>query len=175
MDPSVRQSVYEALLDSIDRLYALAYRLTNRSDLAEDAVQETARKALQSIPHLRDRRKIRTWLFKILVNCVRDYFRRTREWDELVPENERAEVHSDVSLISRATAHDVRCALARLAPARRAVVLLVDIEDFTIAEAAAMLEIPPGTVASRLARAREDLRRLLRAYRPQFSEGGGTS
>lgn len=63
-----------------------------------------------------------------------------------------------------ATAEDVRRALSSLAPETRAIAILVDIEEFTIAEEAAILQIPPGTVASRLARARRQLRELLQAY-----------
>ena len=67
----------------------------------------------------------------------------------------------------------MREALRELEASRRAVVVLIDIEDFTIAEAADMLSIPMGTAASRLARARQELRSRLRAYQPQISEGGG--
>ena len=172
MDLALREQVYEVLLDAADSLYSTAYRFTGRADVAEDAVQETVRKAIQNIAHLRDKRKIRAWLFKILVNCVRDHFRRLQEWEQFAREAEVCEP-CDLSLISRSTAYDVERALGRLSPARRAVVLLVDIEDFTLAEAADMLGIPPGTAASRLARARDELRYVLRAYETRISEGGG--
>src|SRR5260370_42361856 len=60
--------VYRVLLENLDALYSTAKRLTGRADLAEDLVQETARKALQAIPALTDERDTTAWLFRILMN-----------------------------------------------------------------------------------------------------------
>src|SRR5260370_18338093 len=75
--------------------------------------------------------------------------------------------------VSRAAAHDVRAAVDGLSPCARAVIILIEVQGFTISEAASMLQIPPGTVASRLARARTELRDRLAVYdcRPRQSEG----
>jgi RNA polymerase sigma-70 factor (ECF subfamily) len=157
--------VRTALLECVDSLYSTASRLVG-ADLAEDLVQETARRALAKAPDLRDAGKARAWLFKILINCARDELRRQQRWsdyDEAFP----AELWLDVQALQRATARDVRRALAAVDPARRAVILLIDLEGFKIAEAADILGVPPGTVASRLARARADLRRLLESYQPR--------
>jgi len=168
-----RQFLYQALSDSLDSLFSTALRLVGKREIAEDLVQETVRKALEGVPHLRDQRKARAWLFKILVNCVRDHLRRRRDWEEFDSDGDPGDPGCDVQAIARATAHDVRKALGELEAPRRAVVVLIDIEDFTIAETADMLGIPMGTAASRLARARRELRTRLRAYQPQISEGGG--
>jgi len=163
------------LLENLDHLHSTAHRLTGRADVAEDLVQETARKALRAAAALNDLRNIRAWLFTILVNAARDYLRRDQRWKEGPYDAAKETVLPNIDLESVAlvTAEDVRRALAQLAPAQRAVVLLVDLEEFTIAEAAQMLKLPPGTVASRLARAHEALRELLRAYAARSSQRGG--
>lgn len=165
--------VRTVLIESADSLYSTAWRLAGRADLAEDLVQETARKALASVPDLRDETKARSWVFKILVNCARDHFRRTREWTERDAETEPLDGRVDSQALSRATSHDVRRALGAIDTVRRAVIVLVDIEGFTIAETADILGVPPGTVASRLARARAQLRERLEVYQPRVVESGG--
>jgi RNA polymerase sigma-70 factor (ECF subfamily) len=171
--------MYRVLLQSLDALYSTAKRLTGRAEVAEDLVQETARKALESMPGLKDDRNIRAWLFRILINGIRDYGRRKKLWAEVEPSrrNQLEEEPLDFNTLSEevvlSTAEDIRRALAGLPPDARAVVILVDIEQFTIAEAAAVLQIPPGTVASRLSRTRRDLRQALRSYASKSSRGGG--
>jgi RNA polymerase sigma-70 factor (ECF subfamily) len=157
------------LLESLDALYSTAHRLTGKADLAEDLVQETARKALEASSGLRDKRNLRGWLFKILINTLQDRLRRSQLWDELEPETEQPEADSGLDSLSQAAGQDVRNALSRLTPARRALVILVDLEEFTMVEAANMLKIPPGTAASRLVRAHKELRDLLDAYRSRSS------
>jgi len=163
------QALCAVLLDSLDALYSTAHRLTGRADLAEDLVQETARKALEGSSALRDKRNLRGWLFKILINTLQDRLRRNRLWEELDTESEEPEADADLDSLSQATVQDVRNALSRLTAARRALVILVDLEGFTMIEAADMLKIRPGTVASRLARAHQELRDLLDAYRTKSS------
>ena len=170
---SEREFFYQALSDSLGSLFSTALRLVGKPEIAEDLVQEAVRKALEGVPRLRDQRKARAWLFKILVNCVRDHLRRRRDWEEFDGEAEPGGGRPDAQAIAQARAHDVREALGELATSRRAIVVLIDIEGFTIAEAADMLGIPMGTAASRLARARQDLQARLRAYQPRIAEGGG--
>lgn len=168
-----REIVCQVLQSNLDSLYSTAYRLIGRADIAEDLVQETARKALQGLPTLRDERNVRAWLFRILINSLRDHLRRQWSWEELDAGNETLETMLDPEDLSMAAAFDVRQALSRLSPTRRALVILIDIEEFTIVEAAAMLHIPVGTVASRLARAHGELREFLRVYRSQSSQDRG--
>lgn len=146
--------VQHVLLAALDGLYSTAYRLTGRTDIAEDLVQETARKAVQAATSLRDHRNVRAWIFKILMNGIRDQLRRKRLWQEVDLEA----VDADFVATARSTAmDDVPGAVAELAPPLRALVLLIDIEEFTIGEAAVILGIPPGTAASRLARDRKSV------------------
>ncbi len=165
--------VYRVLLASLDALYATAYRLTAAADLAEDLVQETAKKALKATPLLRDERGARAWLFRILINAVRDHFRRRRHWEDLESAAEELDTPVDVEGVTRATAQDVRAALSQLKPASRVIVMLVDIEEFTLAEAAEMLKMPIGTAASRLSRARAELRKFLSAYESKSTQRRG--
>ncbi len=165
--------VRRTLLENLDSLYATGYRLTQRPDVAEDLVQETARRALKASTTLKSTRNIRGWLFSILVNAARDHMRRGETWQEVDAEDCEPEPQAELESISLAAVQDVRRALVELGPAQRAVVVLVDIEEFTISETAQMLELPPGTVASRLSRARQELRARLQAYRSEASQGGG--
>ena len=167
--------VRRILIENLDRLYSTAYRIIGRADMAEDLVQETARKALRASPALETERNVRGWIFTILVNTARDHIRRGGRESDAGGHGGQTELAGrlDVESITLAAAHDVRRAVADLPPAQRAVVVLVDIEEFTIGEAARMLELPQGTVASRLARAHQELRRFLEAYRSEASEGGG--
>lgn len=166
-------AVGRILLENLDRLYSTAHRLAGRADLAEDLVQETARKALQAAPALTDQRNLRAWVFTILVNASRDVLRRDPRWQTDPDDPAATAPNVDAESIARMAAEDVRRGLVQLAPAQRAVVTLVDLEEFTIAEAAHMLKLPPGTVASRLARAHQALRELLRAYAARSSQHGG--
>ena len=169
--PNQEHVVYCALLSNLDALYSAACRITGRAEVAEDLVQETARKALEASPELRDERKVRGWLMKILVNLTRDYFREHQKWEGLdVTEEEPVEFGVEPGNLLLAAVHDVRTAIERLSPERRALVILVDLEDFTILEAADALKIPPGTAASRLARAHAQLREALADYRRRSFE-----
>lgn len=137
--------------------------------LADDLVQETLTKALQNAGQLRNPQVMHSWLFAIMANCWRDHFRRNREMgdvdeledyccvDERTPEQE----HAQSQLVSR-----VRNAVARLPLKQRQVLTLVDLEEFSYTEVAGILDIPAGTVMSRLCRAREALRMQLQEFSP---------
>ena len=172
-DQHQNEVVYRVLLQNLDALYSTAKRLTGRADLAEDLVQETARKALEAIPALKDERNTRAWLFRILLNGFRDYARRKKLWAEVESDEQAYDLDMVAESLAIATAEDVRRALSSLTPETRALAILVDIEEFTIAEAAAILQIPPGTAASRLSRARRELRELLQSYQSRSSRRGG--
>ncbi len=171
--PSREELVSRTLLANLDSLYSTARRLSGKPDLAEDFVQETARKALQAIPALRDERNIRAWLFKILINILRDHLRRSWSWEGFDAEEEELVTTPNLEDLSQAAAQDVRRAVSRLTPALQSLVILVDLEEFTIAEAAGILKIPFGTAASRLARAHRELRDLLKAYHSKSRQSGG--
>ena len=171
-EQSGREAVSRALLQYLDALYRTAKRLTGLADWAEDLVQETARKALESVPNIKDDRSTRAWLFRILLNGLRDHLRKKKLWVEVAADDPQSRFELS-ELPELGTPSDVRQALDDLPPPLRAIEILVDIEEFTIAEAASILQIPPGTVASRLARARREMRERLRPYAPRSTGKGG--
>lgn len=140
------------------RLYRMAYAWTHNAALADDLVQDTMSKALQKSEQLRDPKAANAWLFSILSNCYRDYFRRLRETVDientvLIAESTPESEHSQYEVV-----HKVRKAISRLPEGQRMVVTLVDLEGFSYVEVANILNIPIGTVMSRLCRARGKLR-----------------
>ncbi len=159
--------VSRLLLENLSSLYSLAYRLCGERSLAEDFVQEAARKALEGASSLRHRQHLRAWLFKILSHVVYDHLRRRRSWEASDLVEEDLASTPAASVLSDATTHDVRKALGQLTAIHRAIILLVDVEDFTLTEAAEMLQIPLGTAASRLARSRKELQQRLAGYGSQ--------
>lgn len=145
-------------------LYRMAYAWCRDAALADDLAHEAAEKALRQAGQLRDVERLRAWLLRILANCARDHARLRREQVELAaieetlaaagPTPEEAQASSQLAL-------RVRRAVAALPLGQRQVVTLVDLEGCTYAEVGEILEIPIGTVMSRLCRAREVLRERL--------------
>ncbi len=149
------------LTNSRDRLYRMAYSWTHDPALADDLVQQTCYQALRKQKHLRDIEAADSWLFRILANCLADHHRARREVlgadDMVIVERwtpERA-THEDQ------VAQRVREAVGTLPLAQRQVVTLVDLESFSYASVAQILDIPVGTVMSRLSRGRRALRERL--------------
>jgi len=149
------------LANSRERLYRMAFSWTHDPALADDLVQQTCYQALRKQRHLREIEAADAWLFRILANCLADHHRARREvltGDELLiiekwtPEHA---THEDQ------IAQRVRKAVAALPLAHRQVVTLVDLEGFSYAAVAQILDIPVGTVMSRLSRGRRALRQHL--------------
>jgi RNA polymerase sigma-70 factor (ECF subfamily) len=140
------------------RLHRVAYTWCQDRSLADDLVQETLVKALKSLDSLRELNALDGWLFQILANCWRDHIRRRRGNEDI--EN----LADDIALATDGDYHrseivaKVRRAVAHLPVGQREVLALVDLEGFSYAEVANMLDIPQGTVTSRISRAREALR-----------------
>src|SRR5260370_27612057 len=123
----------------------MAKHLTGHADLAEDLVQETARKALEAISGLKDERNTRAWLFRILLNGIRDQARRKKLWAEVEADEETTDLNVNSDSVEGATREDVGRALSSLTLETRSVTILINIEEFTIPEAAPMPHIPPLT------------------------------
>lgn len=142
------------------KLYLVAYTWSKDRMLADDLAQETLTKAIRNLATLRDASAMDAWLFRILANCWRDYLRRRRSMEDIdtLGDDEPA---WDGNLNERQLVSRVRAAIARLPSGQREVLALVELMGFSYAEVAAMLEIPIGTVTSRICRAREALRLLL--------------
>ena len=143
------------------RLYRIAWSWCHDKARAEDLVQETLTRALEKMDALREDSRLDVWITTILANLFRDQCRRvtpdTGFEDELQSEADTPEQALDRLQLGART----RAAIETLGPEQRQVITLVDLGDFSYAETASILDVPVGTVMSRLARARRRLRGLL--------------
>ena len=152
------------LADYRENLYRIAYSWCHNPALADDLAQEALAKALKNSSQLRDHKTLKAWLYRILSNCWRDHFRRSRDTvdvdDVVLVEKDTPDVcHDRQQVIGR-----VRKAIALLPMGQRQVITLVDLEGCSYIEVAQILDVPIGTVMSRLSRARKALKeRLLEA------------
>jgi len=155
----------DEVLRHLEPLYATALRLTrNRAD-AEDLVQDTVVKALRFEDRFERGTNLRAWLYTILHNTwrnrVRDTARATVDVDSTRIDELSAEVGGPAELetperllLRDALGQEVHAALDALPAAFRQAVWLRDVEDFSYAEIAKMLDVPMGTVMSRISRGR---------------------
>ena len=148
-------------------LYKIAYSWCHNPALADDLVQETMLKALKKARQLKNTEAVNGWLTKILANCWYDYLRRTRETvdlDSLPYEDETTDgdIHEKQDIVAR-----VRAMIAELPLGQRQVITLVDLAGFSYIEIADILDIPVGTVMSRISRGRNTLRTKLADYDPR--------
>lgn len=158
------------------RMFRLALRLCGRREEAEDLVQETLVRALPVLKRFEGRAQLSTYLLRALSNQWKnrlrsrkrsrlvDWFRAARGRDRetfVEPDPVDARPSPLERLEQAERARRVRDEVARLAPDRRLVLLLREVEELSYEEIASMVGVPIGTVRSRLARAREDLRRAL--------------
>lgn len=152
-----------------DSLYRVAFRLTGNQTLANELVQETYLNAWKSLDSLSDPKKMRSWMFSILRNqytkLIRKESRQASTSDQAYEAAARDEPDPSVS-------ETIQSAISKLDPKHRMPVLLVSMEGMSVDEAAGILEIPRGTVLSRLHRGRQKLKELLMHsdLRPGVSE-----
>jgi RNA polymerase sigma-70 factor (ECF subfamily) len=162
-DPFVQEA-----LSYVDSLYGTALRLTRRPADAEDLVQDTYLKAFRASAQFERGTNLKAWLFTILHNT----FRNIRRHDGRNPINVDSEVveqaeavepggvqqYNPEQLLTRATLDaDLQAALDDLPDAFRQAVWLRDVEEFSYAEIARMIDVPIGTVMSRISRGRKML------------------
>lgn len=146
-----------------ERLHRLALRLSRDADSARDLVQETflrAARSIGSVPEGRSREE--AWLVRVLVNLSRDQRRRQRARGphETIADDHPGDARVEEAAVARAT---VRRALAMLPPRRRAVVVLHELEELSVADIAKLLGVARVTVRWHLAAGRRSLARILRA------------
>ncbi|MCV7415785.1 sigma-70 family RNA polymerase sigma factor [Mycolicibacterium litorale] len=176
------------VLPLVDTLYRAASRYTTTAADAEDLVQETLTKAYAGFHSYTDGTNLRAWLLRIMTNVwISSYRAAQRRPDEVGAEVTDAQLaavaaHTSTGLLSAELAaleamgdDEVRAALADLHVGQRLVVYYADVQGLRYREIAAVLDIPLGTVMSRLHRGRSQLRRLLtdvaiaRGYLPAIS------
>ena len=159
--------------DALDRLYALARLILRDTDLAEDAVQESLIHCWRELPRLRDPARFDAWLNRLLVNAATDQHRRRRRFQALVSVIPDSSVQRDFS-IEFAVADELRMAFERLRIEHRAVLVLHHYIGLSAAEIADVLEVPTGTIKSRLHYAAEAMRAAVDAgARPTAADQDG--
>src|SRR5690242_11474704 len=181
-EPDARQIATEArdrvrfeeeALALSDQVYRVARHLVGSRDEAEDLMQETYARAFRSWRSFQPGTNLRAWLLRILTNLNIDRGRRRQRTPDLQPLEEgdyflynRLEAAADGDsdeerVVERLSQNDVVAALSEVPHDFRDVVVLVDIGDFTYADAAQILDIPIGTVMSRLHRGRRILKKAM--------------
>jgi len=155
-------------LTHLDALYGFALSLTRRAPDAEDLVQETYLRAFRFAHRFQPGTHLRAWLFQILRNTFLTFYRRdARELavlDKDAADGPEEAWEAEGAVPSTATAVDLERALAELPEEFRSVLLLADLEGFTLGNIAEIMDTPVGTVKSRLFRARRLVRRRLSDY-----------
>ena len=147
------------IVELIPRLRRYARALVSDRARADDLVQDTLERARNKFHLWRPGSDLRAWLFTVMHNVHVNQVRASR--DHAVLDDEGPEMAVAAVQGASLEIRDLERALAVLSPEQREVLLLIALEDMSYAEVAAMLDIPIGTVMSRLSRAREKLRALM--------------
>lgn len=173
----VRMEIFDTeFLPNIDAMYNFAYRLTFDEDDAKDLVQDTYMKAYRFINSFQRGTNAKAWLYRILKNSFINDFRKKSKQPSKVDYQEVENFYNSDDVDSNKTVDlridtlkdmmgdEVSNALNSLAVDFRTVIILCDLEGFTYEEMAKILDIPIGTVRSRLHRARNLLKEKLNTY-----------
>jgi RNA polymerase sigma-70 factor (ECF subfamily) len=177
-----------AAVPFVDALYNTALRMTRNPQDAEDLVQETYLKAYKYYDKFEEGTNLKAWLFKILKNTFINSYRKKQQappkadfadieesFETIVRDDGQQARTPEEELLEKVLDEDVQQAIEELPHDYRMVVLLADLEGFAYKEIADILEIPVGTVMSRLYRGRRLLEEALLKYAREHGyirEGG---
>jgi RNA polymerase sigma-70 factor (ECF subfamily) len=152
-----------AILAEIPRLRRYARALLRDTDAADDLVQDSLERALTRLDNWRTGENPRRWLFTIMHHLFVDQMRKLnrRGNGSTLPPEAAEGIATPAPQHDGFAVRDILDALDAISPERRAAILMVALEGFSYAEAATILGIPAGTLMSRIARGREELRGLL--------------
>lgn len=166
-----RANEFERLaLPHLRSLMGMARRLTDSSADAEDLVQDTYLRAWRSFHRFRSGSNCKAWLFRILLNTSHRRHRRIADRQRTVSLDEAEAPASGMEEpLQACSAREILAAIEKMPAEHRIVLVLAVVEGFTCQEIAAIQNWPPGTVMSRLHRARLNLRRRL--MQPSHSPG----
>ena len=171
-----RDSFATEVMTYLDHLYRVAFHLARNADEAKDCVQETCTRALSSQGQFLPGSNMKAWLTRILYNFFYDSYarnKRTIAAEDLLDGTDAAdfwEAHAgdgpspESQVLDRELGAKIGAALKQIPEEFRAPILLVDLGEFTYAEAADVLSCPIGTVRSRLSRGRRLLQKQLGGY-----------
>ncbi|MCI0596535.1 MAG: sigma-70 family RNA polymerase sigma factor [candidate division Zixibacteria bacterium] len=150
------------------RIFYLAYRMTKDKDAADDLAQETFIRTYQALPRFKENYPFYTYIYRICMNLSINYHRRqkltvyesrTENWEQIL--EQQGIFPESISTAEEKTLSRLEAEIDRLSPEYKAVVVLKFYENQSCEEIAKTLEIPLGTVLSRLARARQKLAQAL--------------
>lgn len=176
--PEEKERIFdEEFLPHIHSIYNFAYRITFNEDDAKDLVQETYLKSFRFMESFQQGTNAKAWLFRILKNSfINEFRKKSKEPPKVDYEEVESYFNSDdlqspagtfelrVEAVKEMMGDEVSKALNSLDIDFRTVIILCDLESFTYEEMAKILDIPIGTVRSRLHRARNQLKTKLKMY-----------
>ncbi len=162
-DERAFESLFRAYQDSV---YSLAMHFARDPELAADITQDAFVRAWEELPNLREPAAFEGWLKTMARNLVRDHFRARREEDPLDEDDpvRGGDPGPEQVVAQRDRDESVREAILGLPEHQRSVVAMHYLESRSVMEIAEALDLPKGTVVSRLSRGRENLRRRLAPY-----------
>ena len=171
------KSAFEKLvLKYRDRIYNLCRHMLNNAHDAEDAAQDTFIKAFQNLKRFKPESSLYTWMYRIAVNTCLDYkkkpffeslFKSSNDGEEFVVEQSSDNPSPERRYESKQIGYAIQKSLKRLSQKLRTVIILKEIEGLSYKEIAEILDISIGTVKSRISRAREELRELMKEFTEQ--------
>ena len=162
-DSSATERFELEAMPHLSDIFRTAARILGDRARAEDVAQEVYLQAWKSFHRFESGTNCRAWLFKILFHCVNHHRRKWFRFPQLKETEEFLEVNltAPEPIPDQLTDEDILSALDRIPADFRAVILMVDVEEFAYKDAAEILSIPIGTIMSRLSRGRKLLREQL--------------
>jgi RNA polymerase sigma-70 factor (ECF subfamily) len=150
------------------KVFSLAYGFTRDRTIADDLAQEVLIKAYFSLPKFKAKSEFGTWLYRVAANHIKDYLRKNKQRLKEIPLQEAgdrvlasADLGPEEERLREGQRKVVQAALARLPEKYRVILTLRDIDGLSYEDISGILKLSPGTVDSRLHRARRKLREKL--------------
>lgn len=158
-----------------DRVFAICLRMLKNREAALDATQETFLTVFRKADRYRAQAAFSTWLYRVAVNTCYDHLRREKrkQADPLPESHDPPDLGADDVFDAIDVRPDIEEALTELSPEFRAAVVLVDLQGMSLDQAADTLDVPTGTIKSRLFRARRQLAESLGNLRPPTDHQNG--
>ncbi len=154
--------IEEEMIALLPRLRRFAFALTGAWSDADDLVQATCMRAIERLDQWENGTRLDSWMYRIAQNLHRNDLRKERTRASHLREvgTDQVDTVSQNVPADRLALQDLGAAMQRLPPDQRAVLLLIAVEGRSYQEAADLLDLPPGTIASRVSRARTDLAKM---------------
>jgi RNA polymerase sigma-70 factor, ECF subfamily len=175
-----RERFAREALGYLDHLYRVAFHLAKDDSSAQDMIQETFVRALASYEQFNPGTNMKAWLTRILYNLFFDDYQRKKRWPSLADYGEESDYGAGVAVenpgpethvLRKELNAQISDVLKKIPEEFRAPIVLVDMGDFSYAEAAEILSCPIGTIRSRLSRGRKLMQQHLGVYMGGKQEG----